>query len=121
MTSARGRTAYYKGLLAEDAAIRHYEDSGASVLGRRVRTPAGEIDLILAEGETVVFVEVKARRGFGAAAASLSPRQIARIGQAAEIWLAEAGRATADIRFDVVLADRDGRVEVIRAALDFSA
>ncbi len=113
-----GRGSYLHGLAAEDAASRHYEDQGGQILARRARTPAGEIDLIAALGDVIIFVEVKARKKMDAGA--LSPRQMARIGAAAEIWLAEAGYPPAtDMRFDVVLTDRMGGIEVIENALGF--
>ncbi|MEO0389107.1 MAG: YraN family protein [Pseudomonadota bacterium] len=117
-----GRGAELYGHAAEDAAQLFYERRGGRVVARRARTAAGEIDLVVAEGAVLVFVEVKARRTRAAAAAALSPRQIARIGQAAEIWMDAAGTpAGTDLRFDVVLSDRDGGIEVLENALDFSA
>ncbi len=74
------------------------------ILGRRVRTPLGEIDLIArAPSGVVCFVEVKARAGEGAAADALGPRQQARIARAAELYLAgRPGIAPKGARFDVV-------------------
>jgi len=74
------------------------------ILGRRVRTPLGEIDLIArAPSGVVCFVEVKARAGESAAADALGPRQQARIARAAEIYLAgRPGLAPRGARFDVV-------------------
>ncbi len=115
---AKGRSAYLHGLTAEDVAARLYEARGAAVLARRMRNEAGEVDLIAREGEAVVFVEVKARRARDAAAESLSKAQMARLGAAAEIWMAEHAPG-ADMRFDVVLTDRDGGAEIIENALSF--
>jgi putative endonuclease len=84
-----GRTAHHGGLAAEDIAARLYEAEGARVLARRWRCPAGEIDLIVATPDTVVFVEVKARRSRDAAALALTPAQTARLAAAAETWLGE--------------------------------
>lgn len=74
------------------------------ILGRRVRTPLGEIDLIArAPSGVVCFVEVKARAGESAAADALGPRQQARIVRAAELYLAgRPGLAPKGARFDVV-------------------
>ena len=74
------------------------------ILGHRVRTPLGEIDLIArAPSGVVCFVEVKARAGEGAAADALGPRQQARIARAAELYLAaRPGTAPKGARFDVV-------------------
>jgi putative endonuclease len=75
---------------------------GYRILGRRVRTRAGEIDLVAKSPSSVVcFVEVKARPEEGLAAESIGQRQRARIVRAAEFYL--AGRAAAKgVRFDVI-------------------
>lgn len=115
-----GRTNHLHGLAAEDAAARLYEGQGGRVLARRARTAAGEIDLVVALPGLVAFVEVKARRSLSSAAVSLSARQIARIGQAAEVWLAAQGYPSdTPMRFDVVLSDRHGGIEIVENALGF--
>ncbi len=72
------------------------------ILGRRVRTRAGEIDLVAKSPSGVVcFVEVKTRPQDRLAAEAVGPRQRARIVRAAEFYL--AGRqAPKGVRFDVV-------------------
>jgi putative endonuclease len=112
-----GRTAHHAGLAAEEIAARLYTDEGARILARRWRSPAGEIDLIVATPEATVFVEVKARRSRDAAAVALGAAQTARLGAAAEIWLAE--NAAGSCRFDLVLVDGAGRAERIENALSF--
>lgn len=72
-------------------------------LARRVRTPVGEIDLIVKRGRRIVFVEVKARGRVEDALVAAS-RSRARLGRAAEWWLAAHPRhAGGEVRFDVVL------------------
>ncbi len=114
----QGSANFHKGLLAEQAVADLYVAEAMTELGRRARTPAGEIDLIFGDGAVTVFVEVKARRSLAAAAESLGRRQRARLGQAAEAWMAERGM-TGDMRFDVALVDAFGQVELIRNALSF--
>ncbi|MCS6920752.1 MAG: YraN family protein [Elioraea sp.] len=81
---------------------------GWSIIGRRVRTPRGELDLVAERGGLVAFVEVKLRRSLDDAAQALSARQQRRIAAAAECWLAANPSAGATgIRFDVVLVDRN--------------
>ena len=58
------------------------------IVARRYRTAAGEIDLIVRRGRTLVFVEVKARADFRVAAEAVSPRQQHRIARAASQFLA---------------------------------
>ena len=74
------------------------------ILGRRVRTPLGEIDLIArAPSGIVCSVEVKARADRAQAADALQARQRARIARAAELYLAgRPGLARKGARFDVV-------------------
>jgi putative endonuclease len=116
-----GGTAHHAGLAAEDIAARLYAAEGGRILARRWRCPAGEIDLIVALPDTIVFVEVKARRHRDAAAFALTPAQTARLGAAAETWLAAHGPGGDPCRFDLVLVDGAGRAERIANALSFDA
>ena len=106
------------GRAAEARAAAALAADGWRVLAARVRTGVGEIDLVVERAGLVAFVEVKARPTLAGAAASLGPRQRARLVCAAEVWLArhpEVG-TEAGIRFDVLLVDRDGRVRRIADA-----
>lgn len=115
---ARGETGYRAGLAAEDAVARDYERRGLPVVARRWRGQSGEIDLIARDGDTIVFIEVKASRDFDRALSHLGPRQVARLCAAAEEYAGahEAGSLT-EMRFDVALVDRQGAVRVIENAL----
>lgn len=77
---------------------------GYRILGRRVRTRLGEIDLVArAPGGLICFVEVKARPEGLAAAQSVGPQQQARIARAAQLYLAgRPGLARKGVRFDIV-------------------
>ncbi len=79
---------------------------------------AGELDLVMREGATIVFVEVRARasRRFGGAAASITPAKRAKLLLAARAWLHRRGGTEPPCRFDVVAFDGD-EVEWIRDAL----
>lgn len=108
---------YWNGLSGEDIATRHYEEQGASILEVRHRNAGGEIDLIFASDRAVIFVEVKARSSFDAAAHAISPSQWQRILQAAEIYVAEKGLPPdTDLRFDAALIDRSGALRIIENA-----
>jgi putative endonuclease len=115
------------GLLGEDLAAAHLQRLGFTVLARNVRTRHGEIDLIVFDGRTLVFAEVKTRRAphrqERSAAhleplASLRPRQRLRLRRLAVAWLSATppkgrpgGRPAAHtIRFDAigVVLDADG-------------
>jgi putative endonuclease len=87
------------------------------VLGRRLRTAAGEVDLVAERAGLVAFVEVKARPTLPAAAFALSARQRARLLAAGEILLAEnPGWGAGGVRFDVLLVDAAGAVRRIADA-----
>jgi putative endonuclease len=81
---------------------------GYRILGRRVRTHMGEIDLIArSPGGVICFVEVKARDVFANAVEAVGPRQQARIARAAEHFLAQRPRLRAKgIRFDTITVTR---------------
>jgi putative endonuclease len=107
--SEKRKKAWRYGRLAETAASALLILKGYRVLDRRVRTPAGEIDLVVQRGNLVAFVEVKARRNHAEAAESLGPRQRERIARAAEAYLAgHPPLAGCDVRFDVVLMGSSG-------------
>ena len=109
--------AHHLGVSAEEATARRYCAAGGRVLAERWRKPEGELDLVVAMPGEIVFVEVKARRGF--AADAVTPRQWARIGAAASRYLAEMTDGTTPCRFDLVLVDRQGRTEIIENAATF--
>ncbi|QHB34083.1 YraN family protein [Yersinia canariae] len=92
---------------------KHYENQARVYLERaglvfkaaNVTYQSGEIDLIMRDGATWVFVEVRFRRNalFGGAAASVTYSKQQRLLRAAAIWLAQRGAcfATTPCRFDV--------------------
>lgn len=97
-------------MLAEAALVQ----DGWTVLGRRLRTAVGEIDLIAERDGLLVFAEVKARADLATAALALGERQRRRLLAAAEIVLAaHPDWGASGIRFDVLLVDRLGRVRRI--------
>lgn len=93
-----------RGRGAETMVAAWFEHRGFTILGRRMKTARGEIDLVVADSDHLVFVEVKLRARVADAAASVSRRQQARIAGAAEIVLAENPSWQRDsTRFDVML------------------
>jgi putative endonuclease len=81
---------------------------GYRILGRRVRTRLGEIDLVArSPGGVICFIEVKARDAFVDAVEALMPRQQARIARAAEHFLAQRpGLRAREVRFDTITVTR---------------
>ena len=94
----------------EDAAARLLTRRGLRLLARNLHCRHGEIDLALREGDTLVLVEVRARRGgrYGGAAGSIDAAKQARLALAAAYWLPRLARAhwsgaTPAVRFDAVV------------------
>ncbi len=108
---------HFTGIAAEESAARLYRAEGGRALASRWRCAEGEIDLVVALPSEIVFAEVKARRRH--AADAVSPRQWARIGAAAQRYLAEETDGTVSCRFDLVLVDRSGAIERIENAMSF--
>ena len=93
------------------------ERDGWSILARRLRTSAGEVDLVAEKEGLLAIVEVKSRPGLAEAAASLSDRQQARLISAAEIILANNPQwGSNGVRFDLLLVNAAGVVRRITDA-----
>ena len=98
----------------EDLAARHLSGLGYRLLGRSVRSRLGELDLVMKDGPTIVFIEVKTRSSgrFGEPEEAVDPRKQARIARAAQVYLKLKGWTDVPMRFDVV-AISGGRVRHI--------
>lgn len=92
-----------RGAAAEQAAAAHLARAGLSVRARNYRSPFGEIDLVMQEGASLVFVEVRyrSRSDYGLAAETVDRRKQARLRATAEHYL-QRRRCTAPCRFDIV-------------------
>ena len=105
------------GIAAEALAERFLAGNGLHIVARNYRCRLGEIDLIARDGDTLVFVEVRLRRGrdFGGAAASITAVKRARLVNAAKLYLAGLSR-TPPCRFDAILLDAldPARIEWIK-------
>lgn len=96
---------------AETRALDYLEQHGLSLVATNLRCRAGEIDLIMLDGEVLVFVEVRTRRSgrYGGAAASVDHGKRRRLLRAAAYFLASVWRgAPPRCRFDVVAFEPDG-------------
>jgi putative endonuclease len=115
--SSRGGT-YQTGIFGEEIVADGLVRSGWNILGHRVRTKVGEIDLIARRGTTMVFAEVKtAGPGRLAVEQAIDSRSRGRIRRAAVTWMAMNPRLQRGIkryRFDVFLVHRDGDGGVTR-------
>jgi putative endonuclease len=105
------------GRVGEDLALAHLERLGYELVVRNHRTRWGEIDLVVHDGATLVFVEVKTRRASGAGRGpweALHERKRAQVRRMAAAYLADVQdrpRAV-DLRFDAVgvVIDSHGRL-----------
>lgn len=90
------------GRRAESLAALWLRLKGWRILGRRVRTPVGEIDLVARRGRTVIFVEVKARATAEASALALDEYRLRRVAAAAEAVAHRYARPGDTLRVDAV-------------------
>ena len=100
------------GRLGERLAAEHFARLGFSVLAQNHHTRFGELDLVLSDGRTLVFCEVKTRRlGSGEPFDSLHGAKQSQVRKVAAHWLSEPSERPwhEDLRFDAigVLVDRD--------------
>jgi putative endonuclease len=111
-----------EGAAAENRAAAFLERAGLSLIARNYRSPFGEIDLIMQQAETLVFVEVRfrARSDYGTPAETVDNRKQSRLRATAEHFLQSDRRASKrPCRFDIVAvtASAEGdRVEWLRNA-----
>ena len=115
--SARGGT-YQTGIFGEEMVADGLVRAGWKILGHRVRTKVGEVDLIARRGTTIVFAEVKtAGPGRVDVEHAVDMRSRGRIRRAAVTWMAtnpRLQRGVKQYRFDVFLVHRDDTGGVTR-------
>jgi len=108
----------------EQRACVELERAGLALLARNYSTRYGELDLVMLDSQTIVFVEVRYRKyaSHGDAAASITPSKQSRLIKAAQLWLTQNSRyARASCRFDVMTYDGppdNPRASWIRAAFE---
>jgi putative endonuclease len=112
--AAIGVRSQAQGVGAEALACAALVADGWTILARRARTKAGEVDVVAEHDGLLAFVEVKRRPSLAEAAWALGSRQRARLMAAAEILLADhPGWGRAGVRFDVIVVDDAGQVRRI--------
>lgn len=112
------------GQAGEAAALRHLQERGYRILAHDWRSRVGQIDIVAEDGETLVLVEVKARRGtsFGLPQEAVDARKQRKLRTLLEVYRAQTHRREQPCRIDVVglLLDEQlkvGSVEHIRDAV----
>ena len=107
-----------QGLQWEQAALAHLQRHGLVLVEANFECKGGEIDLVMRDGDTLVFVEVRQRVSMthGGAAASITPAKIRRLVRAAQFYLMRLPD-TPPCRFDVVAID-GGKLEWLQNAIE---
>lgn len=109
-----------RGADAESRALRHLEAEGLKLVARNWHCRGGELDLVMRDRETLVFVEVRsrARSDYGSALESITARKQAHLVLAAQKFLAaHPEHASRAMRFDAVAID-NGSLQWLKAAFD---
>jgi len=106
-------------------AVKHLKRNGYKILTRNYRTKVGEIDIIAKDRETIVFVEVKARRSdrFGGPKYALTSQKQERISKAALWYLKETNQFHERARFDVVAISQENdyhAIEIVKNAFELA-
>lgn len=103
------KTAYFKGLAGEDVAAEYLGAKGMVLLKKRYHSPFGEIDLVMQDGDILVFVEVKSRPNSRVHSGeyAVNPAKQKRIIQTARCYLAQE-QWQGVVRFDILEITADG-------------
>lgn len=114
------RASYLKGIFAEFYCILFLLAKGYSILSRRYTGGRCEVDIVVRRGNTLVFVEVKARATSEAALATVTTHKQQRIQQAARAFISLRSEFIHhDLRFDVMVVT--SRLRIIHLVNAWSA
>jgi putative endonuclease len=104
------------GEVGERIAERWVARRGWRIVSRRFRSGHRDIDLVAEDEGTIVFIEVKARRGatFGGPVAAVNWRKQRELARSAKVWIDRHGRPTEAYRFDVIGVLMDGQLVRVR-------
>lgn len=97
------RRAERRGRIAEWMAMLYLMTKGYRILGHRLRTPYGEVDLAAWKAGVLVIVEVKARNTYDAGAYAVTPMAQQRIARAASALAGRWRLTAAPIRYDLIV------------------
>lgn len=113
-----------EGQRREAQALRHLQAAGLKLRASNVRYRFGELDLVMDEGETLVFVEVRYRRGasHGGALGSVGAAKRQRLWKAAQAYLAaQPALARRPCRFDLVAIEGEDGLHWLRGVIEGEA
>ena len=103
------------GRSGERRAAKYLKKLGYKLLAKNYKTPFGEADIVAADGDTIVFCEVKTRltEKFGTPAEAVERHKQRRYVDIARYFLMKLGRDDVNVRFDVleVFADAINHIE----------
>jgi putative endonuclease len=104
------------GTAGEEIAARELARRGYTLRERNWRCAEGELDIVARHGQTLVFVEVRTRRGdrFGAPEESITPAKRAHLIAAAQAYLQAGSLQDTDWRIDVVAVEMSSQGELLR-------
>jgi putative endonuclease len=110
---------HHLGRAGEDLALAHLERLGFKLVARNRRTRYGELDLVVFDGTTLVFAEVKTRRANRAGRSpweALHERKRKQVRRMAAAFLVEPGDRprSAELRFDAIGVILDGQGRLVR-------
>jgi putative endonuclease len=113
------------GKWGEDLALKKVKKLGYKCIARNYRCPVGEVDLIAKDGDSLVFIEIKTRRGrsLGYAKEAVNQRKRRQLSKVALAFMKTNGCSETRARFDVVVINLDGgsqEIEVVRNAFDLA-
>ena len=108
---------YETGIRGEDKAAEYLCMHGMKLLEKRFKSKCGEIDLILLDADTLVFVEVKTRLTgpAGSGLLAVTPSKQHRIANTAKLYLKKYNLSRRNIRFDVIEISREGILHIPNA------
>ncbi len=96
------------GAEAEDRAAAHLLEQGYTIVTRRFKARRGEIDIIAYDGDTLVFVEVKFRKGVEQPELAVDDRKLELLYESAQEYLSKSDIDPSDVRLDVIAIDDRG-------------
>jgi putative endonuclease len=111
------------GKLGEELALKRIRALGYRIITRNYRCPLGELDIVAKDGDALVFLEIKTRKGksLGYAKEAVNERKRRQLSRVALAYMKSKGYCDVRSRFDVVAINFRGeeqQIEVIQNAFD---